>query len=128
MIVEPAKINEEIVNFYSKLYTGEVEWRPTGNISNCPRITEVEREVLQGDFEEQDVYNCLKMCAADKAPGPDGFTMGFYLKCREVLKHDIMRASHNFHSKEIFEKSSNDTYIALIPKKMGKRAGRLQTK
>lgn len=26
----------------------------------------------------------------DKASGPNGFTMGFYIKCWEVLKEDIM--------------------------------------
>lgn len=38
-------------------------------------IAEDEREALQGEFEEQEVFSCLKMCAM-QAPGPDGFTMG----------------------------------------------------
>lgn len=55
----------------------------------------------------------------DKAPGPDGFTMGFFIKCWDVLKQDIMGVFHNFHSHGLFEKSFNATYIALIPKKNG---------
>lgn len=43
-IVEPAKIKEDRVKFCSKLYTKEVEWRSTGNINNCPTITEVEKK------------------------------------------------------------------------------------
>ncbi|WMV30151.1 hypothetical protein MTR67_023536 [Solanum verrucosum] len=39
---------------------------------------------LQGRFEENEVLNCLKLCAADKAPGPDGYTMGFFIKCRDI--------------------------------------------
>lgn len=89
------------------------------NIRNFPTITKAEKEFLQGDFEEQEVYNCLKMCAEDKAPGPDGYTLGFYIKCWEIMKHDIMEALHNFYSQEVFEKSFNATYIALIPKKKG---------
>lgn len=50
------------------------------------------------------------MCAIDKAPDPDGFTMGFYLKCWEVIKQDKMEGFHNFHSSEISEKSFNATY------------------
>ncbi|WMV15498.1 hypothetical protein MTR67_008883 [Solanum verrucosum] len=71
-IVEPARIKEEIVKFYT-----------------------------------------------DKAPGPNSYPMGFYIKCWEVLKHDITQAFHNFHSKEMFEESFNATYIAMIPKKKG---------
>ncbi|CAN4092706.1 unnamed protein product [Withania somnifera] len=59
------------------------------------------------------------MCATDKAPGPNGFTMGFFIKCWDVLKTDIMVTSKNFHDHVIFEKSFNATYITLIPKKTG---------
>uniref|UniRef100_A0A0V0GQC7 Putative ovule protein n=1 Tax=Solanum chacoense TaxID=4108 RepID=A0A0V0GQC7_SOLCH len=59
------------------------------------------------------------MCAMDKAHGPDGYTMGFFIKCWDVVKKDIMDTFKNFHSHNIFEKSFNATYIALIPKKKG---------
>lgn len=52
---------------------------------------------LRRNFEESEVLDCLKMCAIDKAPGPDGFTMRFFLKCWEVLKGDIMKAFQNFY-------------------------------
>lgn len=43
-------------------------------------ITE-EREWLQRDFNEIEVLEGLKLCAADIAPGPDGYTMGGFHKC-----------------------------------------------
>ncbi|CAN4119502.1 unnamed protein product [Withania somnifera] len=45
--------------------------------------------------------------------------MGFFTKCWEVIKNDIMEVFHNFYEKEMFEKSFNAIYIALIPKKKG---------
>lgn len=72
---------------------------------NCKSL--LWREVLDG----------LKACAGDKAPGLDGYTMGFFVHCREVLKNDVMSTVHNFHPQEIFEKCFNATNIALIPKK-----------
>jgi len=80
-------------------------------------ITEEERVWMQRDFEE--VLESLKLCASDKAPGPDGFTMGFFRKCWEVVKEDLMKTIKNFHCNEYFEKSFNASYIALIPKKSG---------
>nr|XP_016455345.1 PREDICTED: uncharacterized protein LOC107779425 [Nicotiana tabacum] len=59
------------------------------------------------------------MCATDKAPCPDGYTMGYFIKCWDILKQDIMEAFNNFHSQEMFERSFNATYIALILKKTG---------
>lgn len=57
------------------------------------------------------------MYATDKAPEPDGFTMGFFIKCWEVVKYDIMNVFHNFHEEDMFERSFNATFITLIPKK-----------
>ena len=50
---------------------------------------------------------------------PYGYRMGFFIKCWDVVKKDIMDTFKNFRSHNIFEKSFNATYIALIPKKNG---------
>ncbi|WMV19159.1 hypothetical protein MTR67_012544 [Solanum verrucosum] len=55
----------------------------------------------------------------DKAPGPNGFTMAFFIHCWDVVKVEVIGAIQNFHSRGYFEKSFNATFIALIPKKMG---------
>jgi len=52
--------------------------------------------MLQRGFEESEVLRYLKLCATDKAPGLDGFTMGSFIKCWEILKQDIMLAFKNF--------------------------------
>ncbi|KAF3681842.1 Ribose-phosphate pyrophosphokinase 2, chloroplastic [Capsicum annuum] len=46
------------------------------------------KESLQRNFEEEEVLKCLKSCVKDKAPGPDGFTMGFFIKYWEIVKHE----------------------------------------
>lgn len=73
--------------------------------------------MLQSNFEENEVLRCLKICAVDKASGPDGFTMGFFITCWDVVKQDIMDNFQNFYEQEVFQKSFNVTFIALIPKK-----------
>uniref|UniRef100_A0A0V0GX57 Putative ovule protein n=1 Tax=Solanum chacoense TaxID=4108 RepID=A0A0V0GX57_SOLCH len=65
-------------------------------------------------------------CAGDKAPGPDGFTMAFFIHCWDVVKVEVIAAIQNFHSQGYFEKSFNATFIALIPKKMGNKIEGLQ--
>ncbi|KAG5576279.1 hypothetical protein H5410_056413 [Solanum commersonii] len=109
----------EIVEFYQKLYTEELHWRPDNNFLNCPRLTGEEKEDLERSFDEEEVLRCLKQCATDKAPGLDGFTMGFYIKCWEVVKGDIMETFQHFHEQGRLERSLNLTFIALISKKKG---------
>ncbi|WMV46111.1 hypothetical protein MTR67_039496 [Solanum verrucosum] len=113
------RIEGEIIAYYKNLYRETHQWRPSYNNVECPMLTEEEKMSLQGIFEDNEVLNCLKLCAADKAPGPDGYTMGFFIKCWDVLKKDIMDTFQNFYEQEVFEKSFNATFIALIPKKKG---------
>jgi len=68
---DPERIKGEIIGFYQKLYSETSYRRPSSNLINCPMVTEAENELLQREFEEQEVLACLKMCAMDKAPGPD---------------------------------------------------------
>jgi hypothetical protein len=42
-----------------------------------------------------------------------------FLSCWAIVKDDLTRVFHNFHEHELFEKSLNDTFIVLIPKKIG---------
>uniref|UniRef100_A0A1S3X514 Reverse transcriptase domain-containing protein n=1 Tax=Nicotiana tabacum TaxID=4097 RepID=A0A1S3X514_TOBAC len=77
VVEDPDRIEIEITEFYKKLYKEPKEWRPTVNFENSSKISKSEREFLQSNFEEQEVLTCLKMCASDKAPGPDGYTMDF---------------------------------------------------
>lgn len=91
----------------------------SGNYSQLTHYYRKRESTPQEKFDEQGVYNCIKLCGTDKAAGPDRYTMDFYIKCWEVLKHHIMEAFHNFHAQEMFEKSFNATYIDLIPKKKG---------
>lgn len=67
-------------------------------------ITTEDNSVLQSPFEEQEIWDSVKACAGDKAPGPDGFSVVFLNKCWEVIKEDVVAAVQNFHSQDVFEK------------------------
>lgn len=75
---EPEAIKREITDCYIKLYFETEEWRPICNMNNCP-IIEEEQQALQCPFDEKETLDCLKLCAIDKASGPDGYCMvSFY--------------------------------------------------
>lgn len=42
---------------------------------------------LEDLFEDDANLNAIKLCGKDKAPGPDGFTVEFFLKIWNGVKH-----------------------------------------
>lgn len=69
---------------------------------------------MQRPFSKEEVVYILKLCDGDKAPGPDDFTMCFFKECWEIIKDYVMQTIHNFHQNEVFERSLNATFVALI--------------
>ena len=63
----------------------------------------------------KEILEALKEAEGDKSPGPDGFIMAFFQKCRSVLEGDVKAFFLDFHC--VFEKSFNATFLSLIPKK-----------
>ena len=68
-------------------------------------------------FEEEEIRVSLNLCAKEKAPCPDGYPMVFFQTFWALLKEGITNTIQFFHSNQIFEKSFNATFIALLPKK-----------
>jgi hypothetical protein len=114
---EATDIKEHIVQFYTQLFTESCSRRPIPDGLSFQSIESEEGLWLERDFEESEVLEVIKELQGDKAPGPDGFTMGFVQTCWEVIKEDIMAVFKDFHTKGRFQKSFNATFIALIPKK-----------
>ncbi|WMV41943.1 hypothetical protein MTR67_035328 [Solanum verrucosum] len=102
-------------NLYKEVET----WRPSLNILNVQRITMEEQSWLSREFNEDEVLEGIRLCAYDKAPGPDGYTMAFFQAFWETIKEDLMQTFQNFRCHQSFEKSFNATFVALIPKKQG---------
>ncbi|WMV58634.1 hypothetical protein MTR67_052019 [Solanum verrucosum] len=115
----PVEIKNSIVDFYHHLYKEVENWRPSLNILNVQRITMEEQSWLSREFSEDEVLEGIRLCACDKAPGPDGYTMAFFQAFWETIKEDLMLTFQNFHCHQSFEKSFNATFVALIPKKAG---------
>jgi len=68
-------------------------------------------------FLEQEIEHTVKMMAAEKVPGPDGFTGTFYKQCWPTIKGDIVQAMNCFyHLRAGPLEHLNGANIVLIPK------------
>jgi hypothetical protein len=118
MTTDSDAISECITNFYSHLFEEEECDRPLLDGLDFSMIPEKDALWLEHPFGEEEVTDVVSGFNGDKAPGSDGFSMGFFQCCWDILWPDVMAILNYFHGLCSFEKSLNATFVSLIPKKM----------
>ncbi|KAL2226400.1 UNVERIFIED_CONTAM: hypothetical protein Sindi_1998700 [Sesamum indicum] len=79
-------------------------------------ITDEEASHLLLPLSPNDVKQAVFDIAEDKAPGPDGYSLGFFKAAWPVVGEEVTRAVLDFFSTEKLLKHINSTILALIPK------------
>lgn len=69
---------------------------------------------------EEDEVKKAPCCVGVKALGPDGFSLPFFSQyCLNIVIIDVMDSIVEFQDSGEFEKSSNASFIVIIPKREG---------
>jgi hypothetical protein len=89
---EDQDIRDHVVQVYYSLYQENEAWRPKFDGLTIDSIREEDREWLERKFDKEEILHVLRSSQGDKAPGPDGFTMGFFQKCWKVVESDVLRS------------------------------------
>jgi hypothetical protein len=84
-----------------------------------PCIEELENERLCRVPSVEEIKGTVWEMNPWKAPGPDGMPGVFYQTYWEVVGNDVIAAVHNFFRSGVMLRELNQTFIVLIPKKMG---------
>jgi len=72
---------------------------------------------LDAPFTAQEVETVVKNMPSEKAPGPDGFIGGFYKKCWNIIKEDLVQAMTCFFNNRTSRiHLINTANIILLPK------------
>jgi hypothetical protein len=98
-----SKIREQILQFYTRLYSEKFSWQPKLDGLSFNAINTETVDVKA--FEESEVFEVMKALNGDKALGPDGSSLVFFQSCWEILKEDIVNVFHEFHPRRKFERS-----------------------
>jgi hypothetical protein len=111
-------IEEAFVNFYGDLFTSA---SPT-NMEACTasitsKVSNSMNNNLLAEFTTVEVKKALDQMAPNKAPGPDGFTAGFYQQNWDTVGSEVCEAALYFFKNASMDGVINSTNIALIPKK-----------
>ncbi|KAL4386551.1 hypothetical protein GQ457_09G024140 [Hibiscus cannabinus] len=112
----PIEIKEAIETHFKGIY----------NIKNTLPIKSLDCEFnqigpedaarIERPFSYEEIWAALSCCSSSKAPGPDGFNMGFLKNFWPMLKEDIFEFFNNFYNGDVQDDSYNHSFIVLIPK------------
>lgn len=85
--------------------------------SHFPRFVEDEDvELLNASVTSGELEGILKWFKKDKSPGPDGWTIEFYLAFYDILGQDLLNVVEESRTSGSIYHAINSTFIALIPK------------
>ncbi|GJV91519.1 putative RNA-directed DNA polymerase, partial [Tanacetum coccineum] len=87
---DPTTLKTEVYNFFKNTFKETNEDRPCLNNSSFNRISTPEKDDLERDVYEEEIWEAVKQCGSKKAPGPDGFNFGFLKKYWGIIKTDLI--------------------------------------
>ena len=90
-------IKDSVCRTYRSLISESGDWRPSINGLNFKELGEGVASSLEVMFSEEEIFAALSSCCGDKAPGPDGFIMAFWLFCWDVVKPEILGLFREFY-------------------------------
>ncbi|XP_074363513.1 uncharacterized protein LOC141704083 [Apium graveolens] len=84
---------------------------------DCKMITNEQSGFLLAPVTDMLIFNTIKEMKKNKAPGPDGVNVEFFLATWQVTGPDFCAAVRHFFDSCSMPSGINSTFIALIPKR-----------
>ncbi|KAL4388297.1 hypothetical protein GQ457_09G027380 [Hibiscus cannabinus] len=116
-ITDPAEIKCRVFEYFFKAYNTITAVVVEELDLPFNRISSIQQIGLESVFSEEEVWRAISSSDSNKAPGPDGFNMGFFKRFWPQLKEVIMKFFSDFHCGKGWEEGINHSFITLIPKK-----------
>lgn len=83
---------------------------------NIPQISHIQASHLEDRITNETIYATLKSMKRNKSPGPDGFTVEFFLSSWDVVGKEFCEAVAHFFTSSNMHQGINSTGITLVPK------------
>ena len=102
-------------NIYTSFFTSSSRVAP--DVSQWQaRLSDVEKESIDGIAMEEEIKSALWSLKAFKAPGPDGLHAGFFHRFWLVVGKSVIDVIKKIFTERTIPEYLNRTLIALIPK------------
>ncbi|KAL0283161.1 UNVERIFIED_CONTAM: hypothetical protein Sradi_7238600 [Sesamum radiatum] len=122
ILTEHDEVVDEFVSFFQRLLGGERrrEFLDLRYLRPWARhvVTPDESMELVQSVTREEIKDAFFDIAEDKAPGPDGYSSGFYKAAWPVIGEEVVKAILEFFTTGRLLKQINTTILALIPKRL----------
>ena len=112
-----AEIKDGLVAAFQNLYSAPGRWSPSLPDLQINEIGSKEAVRLEESFSKEEIWTAISRLNSDKAPGPDGFPIAFWIFSWEFVKKEVLGFFREFHDQCRFVKNLNATFLVLILKK-----------
>ncbi|CDP18963.1 unnamed protein product [Coffea canephora] len=114
----PLDIKTSATEFYADLFTSESTVR--GGFPDLPfaipSVGSVQNDRIREVPSAEEIREVVFSMDLNSAPGPDGFGVGFYQKCWEIIKDDLVKSIHDFFRGVSQPQGWSSSLIVLVPK------------
>ena len=94
---EEDAIKNSATQFFQKLFTSERQDRlPSVFDFQLPCVSQEDNDALQCLPALEEVKDVVFSLSSESAPGPDGFGVGFYQTCWQIIGEDLVDAVQEF--------------------------------
>lgn len=105
------------MSYFKNLFTAiDGNREETVTYALSPMVTEEDNEALISLPSFSKIKEAVFSIQADKAPGPNGFSVGFFHTHWAEIGEDISKEIQGIFEAEIIPPRINETHIRLIPK------------
>nr|GEX47024.1 RNA-directed DNA polymerase, eukaryota [Tanacetum cinerariifolium] len=115
-IEKPVDVKMEFYNHFSERFAKPGNKRDTIQMLFPRKLSLKQQKELENEVSNEEIKKAVWNCGTDKAPGPDGYTFGFYRKFWYLIEGDVCDVVKFFFTHGNIPKGCNSSFIALIPK------------
>ncbi|XP_027157156.1 uncharacterized protein LOC113758547 [Coffea eugenioides] len=113
-------IKASVTNFFTTLFCSDREGRETPQVDFAvPKLNQLENSELHKLPTMEELKEVIFSMSQDSAPGPDGFSAGFYQASWVIICEDLLDAVLEFFEGGQQPRGFTSTSIVLIPKVVG---------
>ncbi|GJT10260.1 RNA-directed DNA polymerase, eukaryota [Tanacetum coccineum] len=115
-IDNPKNVKKEFLDHLVERFCKPGEPMATLQMEFPNQIQLDQRNELESDVSNDEIKKAVWECGTDKAPGPDGFTFGFFSHFWHLVEKEVQDDVRYFSYSNDLPNGCNSSFIALIPK------------
>ncbi|KAL4352307.1 hypothetical protein GQ457_06G019270 [Hibiscus cannabinus] len=112
-VTDPNKVKKRVFEFFRKHFNAlNRGWKAKLSVM-FKQLHQDLAGSLERPFSEAEIKEAIWSCEESKAPGPDRFNLGFFKKCWDTIKGDLLLMMEEFFHHGRLPNSANSIQISV---------------